>query len=84
MVVTPQAEPFALLDNACGTGPVVGVLLAAPDAAGVVPRSRVLCADFSAALVGALRQRIAAQGWEGIETAVLDAQVRLRILPPPK
>lgn len=73
LTVAPR-EPFALLDHACGTGPVVAALLEAHDAGGVVPHSRVLCADFSAALLDALRQRIAARGWQGIETALLDAQ----------
>lgn len=68
------AAPFTLLDHGCGLGAVAAVLME------TVPRrvlvsSRVLCGDYSEALVEAVRARMAREAWIGCEARVVDAQV---------
>ena len=67
--------PFALLDHACGIGPVAAELQETVDRA-VLAESRILCADFNGNLVDMLKRRAALKGWSEIETASLDAQVQ--------
>ncbi|KAI1382703.1 S-adenosyl-L-methionine-dependent methyltransferase [Hypoxylon trugodes] len=66
-------KPFALLDNACGTGPIVAHLQDNIDK-NVLSESKMVCADFNANLVDILKIRAAKYGWKNVETAVLDAQ----------
>ncbi|KAL7627251.1 hypothetical protein AAE478_001440 [Parahypoxylon ruwenzoriense] len=66
-------SPFTLLDNACGTGPIVAHLQGHIDK-GVLSESKVICADFNANLVEILKGRVARHNWTSVETAVLDAQ----------
>lgn len=68
------AAPFALLDHACGIGPVAAELEETVDKQ-VLAESRILCADFNGNLVDMLKRRAALKGWLNVETASLDAQV---------
>ena len=65
--------PFALLDHACGIGPVAAQLQALDPQ--VLAESRILCADFSENLVNHLKRRAVLKGWSNVEAATLDAQV---------
>ena len=67
-------KPFALLDHACGIGPIAAQLQEALDAQ-VLAESRILCADFSENLVNHLKRRAVLKGWSNVEAASLDAQV---------
>ena len=58
-----------VLELACGAGRIG--LNAAPL---VAPRGSVLCSDFSAEMVEAVRRRVARLGLDNVETDVLDAQ----------
>lgn len=71
-----QSKPFSLLDNACGPGLIAGVLQENMDRE-VLSQSRILCADVSANFVAVCKQRAEEAGWVSVETAVLDAQVRI-------
>lgn len=71
--------PFALLDHACGTGPIAAHLQASVDK-GVLSRGKMLCADISANLVDTLKRRAEKHKWVNVETAILDAQVYCRLL----
>ena len=68
------SKPFALLDNACGTGPIVAHLQDEVDKK-VLSESKIVCSDFNGNLVDVLRRRSAKYGWINVETAVGDAQV---------
>ncbi|KAI0161938.1 S-adenosyl-L-methionine-dependent methyltransferase [Hypoxylon sp. FL1284] len=67
------SRPFTLLDNACGTGPVVAHLQDHIDEE-LLSKSKIVCADFNENFVDILRRRVAHHGWANIETAVVDAQ----------
>lgn len=74
-------EPFRLLDQACGSGPLVAQLQRAVDP-GVLARSRVRCTDVNEAMLGVLRRRAAAERWVGdVDVAFGNAQVCLLPLP---
>ncbi|KAI1358147.1 S-adenosyl-L-methionine-dependent methyltransferase [Xylaria arbuscula] len=64
---------FALLDHACGTGPIAAHLQANLDKK-VLSRSNMFCADISSNLVNTLKRRAEKEKWINVETAVLDAQ----------
>ncbi|KAI0831026.1 S-adenosyl-L-methionine-dependent methyltransferase [Hypoxylon sp. FL0890] len=66
-------KPFALLDNACGTGPIVAHLQDHIDKK-VLLESKIVCADVNGNLVGTLKRRAVKYGWVNVETAVVDAQ----------
>lgn len=68
------SEPFTLLDNACGTGPIVAHLQDHVDSK-LLLESKVVCADFNENLVSILKRRATKYGWTNVETAVVDAQV---------
>ncbi|KAK8083371.1 hypothetical protein PG996_002152 [Apiospora saccharicola] len=75
---TKKEEPFALFDNACGTGLIAGLLQKRVLPA-VLRESRFVCADLNANLVDIVKWRAERDGWQGtVETAVADAQVRHR------
>lgn len=65
---------FSLLDNACGTGPIVAHLQDHIDKK-LLSESKVVCADFNGNLVDILKRRAAKYDWVNVETAVGDAQV---------
>ncbi|KAI0185767.1 S-adenosyl-L-methionine-dependent methyltransferase [Xylaria flabelliformis] len=67
------SEPIALLDHACGTGPIAAHLYETVDKK-ILSQSKMLCADVSENLVGTLKRRAGKNGWSNVETAVLDAQ----------
>ncbi|KAI1642369.1 S-adenosyl-L-methionine-dependent methyltransferase [Daldinia loculata] len=67
------SEPFTLLDNACGTGPIVAHLQDHVDSK-LLLESKVVCADFNENLVSILKRRATKYGWTNVETAVVDAQ----------
>ncbi|KAJ8112904.1 hypothetical protein ONZ43_g5280 [Nemania bipapillata] len=67
------SKPFALLDHACGTGPIAAQLQATVDRQ-VLSQSKMLCADISDNLVDALKRRAEKNEWVSVETSVLDAQ----------
>ncbi len=73
------SKPFALLDHACGTGPIAAHLQENVDKQ-VLLRSRMVCADISDNLVGTLKRRAEKHEWVNVETTILDAQVWRR--PP--
>lgn len=79
---TPKDEakeevPFAVFDNACGTGLIAGLLQKRASPA-VLRESRFVCADLNANLVDIAKWRAERDGWQGtVETAVVDAQVRV-------
>ncbi|KAI0892743.1 S-adenosyl-L-methionine-dependent methyltransferase [Annulohypoxylon nitens] len=64
---------FSLLDNACGTGPIVAHLQDHIDKK-LLSESKVVCADFNGNLVDILKRRAAKYDWVNVETAVGDAQ----------
>ncbi|KAK8139560.1 hypothetical protein PG984_000683 [Apiospora sp. TS-2023a] len=69
-----KEEPFALFDNACGTGLIAGLLQKRVPPA-VLQDSRFVCADLNANLVDIVKWRAERDGWKGtVETAVADAQ----------
>ncbi|KKY31906.1 putative methyltransferase-like protein [Diaporthe ampelina] len=67
-------EPYRLLEQGCGMG-VVAPLLHDTVPGEVRERSSVLCGDFSAPLVEAVKGRISKEGWVNCEAQVVDAQV---------
>jgi ubiquinone/menaquinone biosynthesis C-methylase UbiE len=68
------SKPFALLDHACGTGPVASHLQQTVDKK-VLTHSRMVCADVNENLVDFLKRRAEKYEWLNVETAILDAQV---------
>lgn len=74
MGLDQSTSPFALLDHACGIGPLAAELQDQVDRK-VLEESRILCSDVNANLVDILKLRAASKGWANIETAALDAQV---------
>lgn len=72
-------EPYRLLEQGCGMG-VVAPLLHEMVPRGVQEKSSVLCGDFSAPLVEAVKGRIAKEGWVNCEAQVVDAQVSSALL----
>lgn len=68
------SKPFALLDNACGTGPIVAHLQEDIDKK-ILSESKIVCSDFNGNLVDILKRRAAKYGWMNVETTVGDAQV---------
>ncbi|KAI1410354.1 S-adenosyl-L-methionine-dependent methyltransferase [Hypoxylon sp. FL1857] len=67
------SKPFTLLDNACGTGPIVAHLQDHIDKK-VLSESKIICADVNGNLVDTVKRRAAKYGWVNVETAVADAQ----------
>ncbi|KAI1801090.1 S-adenosyl-L-methionine-dependent methyltransferase [Daldinia bambusicola] len=67
------SKPFALLDNACGTGPIAAHLQDHVDRT-LLSKSKVVCADFNENLVDILKRRAEKYCWINVETAVVDAQ----------
>lgn len=67
-------EPYRLLEQGCGLG-VVAPLLHETVPREVQERSSVLCGDFSAPLVEAVKGRMAKEGWVNCEAQVVDATV---------
>lgn len=67
-------EPYRLLEQGCGMG-VVAPLLHETVPREVQEKSSVLCGDFSAPLVEAVKGRITKEGWVNCEAQVVDAQV---------
>ncbi|KAI1098738.1 S-adenosyl-L-methionine-dependent methyltransferase [Jackrogersella minutella] len=67
------SEPFVLLDNACGTGPIVAHLQEHIDRK-LLSKSKIVCADFNANLVDMVKRRATKHDWVAVETAVVDAQ----------
>lgn len=67
-------EPYRLLEQGCGMG-VVAPLLYETVPAGVQEKSSVLCGDFSAPLVEAVKKRAEKEGWVNCEAQVVDATV---------
>ncbi|KAI1463073.1 S-adenosyl-L-methionine-dependent methyltransferase [Daldinia caldariorum] len=67
------SKPFALLDNACGIGPVSAHLQDHVDRK-LLSESKVVCADFNENLVNILKRRAEKYHWINVETAVVDAQ----------
>ncbi|KAI0424220.1 S-adenosyl-L-methionine-dependent methyltransferase [Xylaria sp. FL1042] len=67
------SKPFALLDHACGVGPIAAHLQANVDKQ-VLSRSKIMCADISGNLVDTLKKRAEKHEWVNVETAILDAQ----------
>ncbi|VUC20503.1 unnamed protein product [Clonostachys rosea] len=66
------AQPFALLDGACGSGVVTQeVQRMVPRA--VLEGSSIVASDSSEALVDLMRTRVEAEGWVNTEVNVLDA-----------
>lgn len=74
-----SGSSVALLDNACGTGVVTQEVQAALEGE-VLKRSRFVCADSSAGMVGQVRQKAATEGWVKVEAMVADARVSLEPL----
>lgn len=72
-------EPYRLLEQGCGLG-VVAPLLHEAVPRGVQERSSVLCGDFSAPLVEAVKGRIEKEGWVNCDARVVDAQVSILLL----
>lgn len=72
-------EPYRLLEQGCGMG-VVAPLLHESVPRGAQEKSSVLCGDFSAPLVEAVKGRIAEEGWVNCEARVVDAQVGALLL----
>lgn len=72
-------EPYRLLEHGCGLG-VVAPLLHESVPREVQERSSVLCGDFSAPLVEAVKGRIAKEGWVNCEAQVVDATVSVLLL----
>lgn len=72
-------EPYRLLEQGCGLGVVAPLLHEAVPRA-VQERSSVLCGDFSAPLVEAVKGRIEKEGWVSCDARVVDAQVRILLL----
>lgn len=70
-----NSKPFALLDNACGTGPIVAHLQDNLDKK-LLSESKIVCADFNGIIVDILKRRAVKYGWVNVEAAVGDAQVR--------
>lgn len=73
------AEPYRLLEQGCGLG-VVAPLLHETVPREVQEKSSVLCGDFSAPLVEAVKGRMAREGWVNCEAQVVDAQVSVLLL----
>ncbi|KAI0438764.1 S-adenosyl-L-methionine-dependent methyltransferase [Xylaria telfairii] len=67
------SQPVALLDHACGTGPIAAHLYETVNKQ-VLSQSKIVCADISESLVGMLKSRAEKSGWSSVETTVLDAQ----------
>ncbi|KAI9675017.1 MAG: hypothetical protein M1817_001423 [Caeruleum heppii] len=64
--------PLKVLDNACGTGVVTATIY------NTVPKEdregmKIVCGDFSEAMVGYVADRIRDEGWDGAEAKVVDA-----------
>lgn len=72
-------EPYRLLEQGCGLG-VVAPLLHEAVPREVQDKSSVLCGDFSAPLVEAVKGRIAKEGWVNCEAQVVDATVSVLLL----
>lgn len=72
-------EPYRLLEQGCGLG-VVAPLLHETVPREVQQKSSVLCGDFSAPLVEAVKGRMAKQGWVNCEAQVVDATVSVLLL----
>lgn len=72
-------EPYRLLEQGCGMG-VVAPMLHETVPMEVQEKSSVLCGDFSAPLVEAVKGRIAKEGWVNCEAQVVDAQVSVLVL----
>ncbi|KAI1455927.1 S-adenosyl-L-methionine-dependent methyltransferase [Annulohypoxylon moriforme] len=68
-----STQPFQLLDNACGTGPIVAHLQDHIDKK-LLSESKIVCADFNANLVAMLKRRAVKYNWINVDTAVGDAQ----------
>lgn len=66
-------QPFTLLDQACGVGPVAAHLQTTLDGQ-LLSQSKMLCFDTSSNLVETLGKRAEKYKWVNVETAILDAQ----------
>lgn len=71
-----KEKSFVLLDNACGTGLIAGLLQEKASPV-VLQESRIVCADLNANLVDIIKWRAEKDEWKGaFETKAADAQVR--------
>jgi SAM-dependent methyltransferase len=62
--ITPTSH---ILDNACGSGLVTSIIKSA------YPFARITAADLAPAMVARVEEKIEAEQWEGVDTAVMDA-----------
>lgn len=67
-------EALSILDHACGTGVVSGVLHEKLSDWKVKSEWKLTCADLSEAMIDAVKARINAEGWKNTDTAVVDLQ----------
>lgn len=63
--ITPSSY---ILDNACGTGIVTRLIKATH------PSARIMCADLAPRVLEVLKEHVAENKWDGIETDVLDVR----------
>ncbi|KAK8114157.1 uncharacterized protein PG998_001354 [Apiospora kogelbergensis] len=69
-----KEKSFVLLDNACGTGLIAGLLQEKASPV-VLQESRIVCADLNANLVDIIKWRAEKDEWKGaFETKAADAQ----------
>lgn len=66
-------RPLVILDNACGTGVVSNALNTQLD--GIVKKKcKLTCGDISSAMLAHTAHRLQQEGWENVETKIVDAQ----------
>nr|KMM64586.1 hypothetical protein CPAG_00938 [Coccidioides posadasii RMSCC 3488] len=66
-----EQTPLVILDNACGTGAVSMVL---HDMLNDLTGWKLTCADFSEAMIDAVKDTIKHEGWKNTDTAIADLQ----------
>lgn len=75
VVAESKASPkqyFKILDNACGTGVISSCLNAKLDDL-TKKRFALTCGDISSAMLTYTAQRLQEEGWEDVETRLIDA-----------
>jgi len=65
------AEPFVLLDGACGTGIVTAKAYELVDKA-TMEQSEVLCGDIAPPMLEAVKQRIALEKWDNVQVQIVN------------
>jgi ubiquinone/menaquinone biosynthesis C-methylase UbiE len=70
----PMSSTSSYLDNAAGPGVVTRFIIDLAKETGVDPPPRVVAADFAPGMVELAQKNKEAEGWDTVETMVLDAQ----------